>query len=184
MSWVIITVVRPSVVQAPVVGAERVAGERIERAERLVHQHDARRRERAGDAHPLALAAGELVGKPRSRCRARSSRTRSISSSTRAVRLASSQPSRGVIAMFSADRHVRKQPDALEHVADAAAQPDRIDGAHVLAFDPHDPCAVSMSRLISRSSVVLPEPDGPTTARNWRRGTSRLRRSSTGVRSP
>ena len=31
---------------------------------------------------------------------------------------------------------MRKQPAALEHVADAAAQRDRIDAAHVLAFDP------------------------------------------------
>ena len=45
--------------------AERVAGERIERAERLVHQHDARfcgQRPRHADA--LALAAGEFVRQP------------------------------------------------------------------------------------------------------------------------
>ena len=65
MSWVIITVVRPSLlVQGAVVVAERVAGERIERAERLVHQHDLRpRRERAGDADALALAAGQFMRK-------------------------------------------------------------------------------------------------------------------------
>src|SRR5262249_36478831 len=45
-------------VHAPIVLPEHIAGEGIERAERLVHQHDVRaRRERAGDAHPLALAA-------------------------------------------------------------------------------------------------------------------------------
>ena len=33
-------------------------------------------------------------------------------------------------------RHVRKQADALEDVADAAAQHDRIDGPDVLAVDP------------------------------------------------
>jgi hypothetical protein len=48
-------VVRPSaVVQGAVGAAERVAGDRIERAERLVHQHQLRLgRQRAGDADPL-----------------------------------------------------------------------------------------------------------------------------------
>ena len=66
MSWVIITVVRPSVsCRAPVVLRKRVAGERVERAERLVHQDDARAgRQRAGDADALAFAARELVREP------------------------------------------------------------------------------------------------------------------------
>ena len=42
--------------------AERVAGEGVERAERLVHQHDARLcGERARHADALALAAGKFV---------------------------------------------------------------------------------------------------------------------------
>ena len=65
MSWVIMTVVSPSLcVQRAKIVAERVAGQRIERAERLVHQHDLRpRRQRAGDADALALAARQLMGK-------------------------------------------------------------------------------------------------------------------------
>ena len=50
------------VVQRAKIVAERVAGEGIERAERLVHQHDAwlgRQRPRHADA--LALAAGQFV---------------------------------------------------------------------------------------------------------------------------
>ena len=59
------TVVRPSLsCSGAIVVAERVAGEGIERAERLVHQHDPRpRRERARDADALALAAGQFVRK-------------------------------------------------------------------------------------------------------------------------
>ncbi len=65
MSWVIMTVVSPSVaVQGAVVVAEGVAGEGIERAERLVHQHDLRPCcQRPGDADALALAARQLMGK-------------------------------------------------------------------------------------------------------------------------
>ena len=60
-------VVRPEpVVQRAVRGAERIAGDRIERAERLVHQHHVgSRRQRARDADPLALAAGQRSGKAR-----------------------------------------------------------------------------------------------------------------------
>ena len=65
MSWVIMTVVSPSLrVQFAKIVAERVAGEGIERAERLVHQHDPRLgRQRAGDADALALAAGQFMRK-------------------------------------------------------------------------------------------------------------------------
>jgi len=52
------------VMQRPVGSAERIAGDRIERPERLVHQHDARpRRDRPCDAGALALAAGQRMGK-------------------------------------------------------------------------------------------------------------------------
>ena len=48
--------------QGAVVVAERIAGEGIERAEWLVHQHDARPgRQRPGDADALALAARQLL---------------------------------------------------------------------------------------------------------------------------
>ena len=46
-------------VQPPILGAERVAGHGIERAERLVHQHDRRLcRQRARHADALVLATG------------------------------------------------------------------------------------------------------------------------------
>ena len=66
MSWVIMTVVSPSLrCSVAKIVAERVAGQGIERAERLVHQHDARLcRQRARHADALALAAGQFVRQP------------------------------------------------------------------------------------------------------------------------
>lgn len=47
------------------------AGRRVERGERRVHQWHVRpHRERAGEGDARPLSAGELCGKPRSRCRA------------------------------------------------------------------------------------------------------------------
>ena len=57
------TVLRRRVFKARNSSCRRRAGDRIERAERLVHQHDRRiGGERAGEADALALAAAELRG--------------------------------------------------------------------------------------------------------------------------
>ena len=51
------------VVEAPQPGAQLLAHARVERAERLVEEEHLRLdRERAGEGHPLALAARELAG--------------------------------------------------------------------------------------------------------------------------
>ena len=69
-SWVTNTVVTCDlVVQPPQPVAQVLAHARVERAERLVQQQHLRLdRERAGERHPLALAAGQLrrvaVGEP------------------------------------------------------------------------------------------------------------------------
>ena len=62
MSWVTnTTVLRSSRLQAQELVLEALAVDRVDRAERLVHQHQRRvGGERAGDADALALAAGEL----------------------------------------------------------------------------------------------------------------------------
>src|SRR5437667_6958886 len=107
--------------QGAVVIAERIAGEGIERAERLVHQDDARsRRQRPRDADTLTLPARQLMGKaiavegavephqieqfvyPRSNLRRR-----------RALQLRRDPDIAG-------DADMREQPAALKHVADAA----------------------------------------------------------------
>ena len=129
MSWVIMTVVSPSrCVQGAVVVAERIAGEGIERAERLVHQDDARpRRQRPRDADALALAARQLMRQ-----------AVAVLAALEPDQIEQFVDPRGDLGRRYAlqfrrdpdivgDAHMRKQPAALEHVADAAAQsaPDR-----------------------------------------------------------
>ena len=116
--------------------AERVAGEGIERAERLVHQHDARPcRQRTRDADALALAAGKFVRKAVAIQRAVEPHQieQFVHPRGDLVRRRAEQFRRD--ADIAGDAEMRKQPAALEHIADAPAQPDRIDRAHVLAFD-------------------------------------------------
>ena len=64
MSWVTNTIVlRTLGLQPQELVLEARAGDRVDGAERLVHQQHRRvGAERTGHAHPLALAAGELVG--------------------------------------------------------------------------------------------------------------------------
>ena len=136
--------------QRAIIVAERIAGEGIERAERLVHQHDARPcRQRPRNADALALAAGSSCGS-RSRYCARSSRTRSSSSSTRAAISAGRRAEQfWRDADIAGDAQMRKQPAALEHIADPPPQPDRIDVAHVLALD-RDGAAVGLDQPVGQ----------------------------------
>ena len=62
-----------------------------------------------------------------------------------------------------ADREVREQADLLDHVADAASQLRRRAGADARPVDQDVARRVSsIMRFASRSAVVLPQPDGPT----------------------
>ena len=127
MSWVTKTIVfcNPRRILQELVLQPR-ARDRVDRAERLVHQHHRRvGRERARDADALLLAARQLAGKAVA-IGAGSMPTSASNSSTRAAIRASSQPrSRGTVAMFCGDRPVRKEADLLDHVADAAPQARR-----------------------------------------------------------
>jgi hypothetical protein len=125
-------------VQPPVVLAERVAGERVERAERLVHQHDRRLgRERPGQADALAFAAGKLAGKPFAKLAvAETDQREQRLDPRRRPRVVPAEQLRRDADVLG-DSHVREQADALEHVADLSPQCDRIRGLHVLAVDPH-----------------------------------------------
>ncbi len=51
--------------------------------------------------------------------------------------------------ILSATLDMRKQPAALEHIADAAAQRDRIDRADVLALD-RDAAAVGLDQPVGQ----------------------------------
>ena len=86
------------------------ARDRVDRAERLVHEHDRRvRRERACETDALALAARELRGKPLASTAGRSTRSRS-SSTRRAVSPFGRPRSRGTVATLSATVMCGKSP--------------------------------------------------------------------------
>ena len=144
---------------------QAIARQRIERAERLVEQHHARLGgERAGDADALLLAARELVRPARRGSPPGSSSTSSSSSSTRRRMRASSQPSSdGVTRDVLGDGQVREEADALEDVADAAAQLVRRQArARRRRRCSTRPDVGSMRRLIILSVVVLPQPEPPS----------------------
>ena len=108
------------VVQAPQPGAQLLAHPRVERAERLVEQQHRRLDgERAGERHPLALAAGELarvaLAQVRRGRRGRAARPRAAASRTSA-RLRTVRPN----ATLSAHGHVLERRVVLEDEADLA----------------------------------------------------------------
>jgi hypothetical protein len=110
------------VVQPSIFDAERIARQRIERAERLVHQHDLRPRgERARDADALALSSGERGRVARREIRAEADEREQLGHAL-CDRLARPADQRRRDADVLGDGQMRKQPDALEHVADPPPQ--------------------------------------------------------------
>ena len=125
MSWVTkIDRLADLALQAQELVLEAAAGDRVDRAERLVHQHQRRvGGQRARDPDPLPLAAREL--RPGSGRRSPSGRARRARAARARARGSAPWPSRAGAApsaMLSLDRHVREQPDLLDHVADPAPQ--------------------------------------------------------------
>ena len=115
---------------------DHLAIDGIERGERLVHQQHRRiDRQRARDTDPLRLAAGELVriAVDELTRRQRQHRQELLGASAPSARIPTEKPRHD--ADILGDRHVRKKPDLLDHVADAAAQLDRVDGIGVAARD-------------------------------------------------
>ena len=133
MSCVIITVVRRELVmQAPVVLAQAIARQRVERGERLVHEDDRRvrppehaRRRRAGARRPRAGAESACDSWDRAGRGPSSSSTRAA---LRAI-VPAQQPRRDGDVL--GHRHMREQADLLKHVADAAPQRDRIERVRI-----------------------------------------------------
>ena len=166
------------VVQLAQPAAQLLAHLGVERAERLVEQQHARLdRQRAGERHALALAAGEL--RRIAARRSRSSCTRSSSSSTRSrdLRLG---------GRVAARPHAQAEGDVLEHASCGGtarsagtrsrrgARARRADARPRRRTGPR-PRSGNSSPAMMRSSVVLPEPDGPSSAHELaRRGSSRL----------
>ena len=164
-----------------------VAGLAIEVARRLVAEEQRRiGHDRARDADALFLAAGQLtrevihaVAKPDDRQRTSTRLRRSALPS-----LVSSSGS----STFRAARQHGQQVVELEHEADVAGAPRRqfAPGQLVDAVAAHADRAFRRrieppSRL---SSVVLPEPDGPMSARKSPSGISSVTPCRTSMRSP
>ena len=158
-------VVFEPLVQLLDLGAHLHAQLGVEVGQRLVEQEDLRiAHDGAAHGDALALAAGELARiARRAAARARGCRRPArpaASISLFGVRLAAS----GEKPMFSRDRHVRIERVVLEHHGDVAVlrrqslttrPPMRIS-----------PAVMSSSPAIMRSSVDLPQPDGPTRTTN------------------
>ena len=147
----------------------------VERAERLVEQQHARAvDERARERDALLLAARELA---RLAAAEPSSPTSSSISSTRPLHLPlvdalAAQPEGDVLE----DGQVREERVALEDGVDVAPvrrQPDDV------AVAEEDRALVGSSKPpIIRSVVVLPQPDGPSSAKKEPEGISSVRSST------
>ena len=116
--------------QLAIIIAQRIAGEGIERAERLVHQHDARlcgKRPRHADA--LALSAGQFMRHAVAILRA--VEPDEIEQFVDARGYFRGRPAEQFWrdADIAGHAHMRKQRAALEHIADAPPQPNRIGAA-------------------------------------------------------
>ena len=161
------TVFRTLRLDAAELAVQLRARDRIERAERLVHQQDRRiGGQRARDADALPLAARQLERPARARrspAAGRPARAARAIARVDARRVPAQQPRHDADVLR--DGHVRKQPDLLEDVADAAAQ---------LEADPTRACRAPRRRTAPRSgtsrpltsfrSVLLPAPLRPTSA--------------------
>ena len=148
--------------------------DRVDRRERLVHQQDDRiGGQRPGDADALVLTAGQLVRV--ARCRTGPGRGRRVPAarSTRARMRSFGQPSsRGTVATFAAIVWCGNSPTCWmtypirRRRSTASAVRMSSPSSRIL------PLVGSISRLIMRRIVDLPQPDGPISATSSPAGTS------------
>ena len=114
------------------------AGDRVERAERLVHQHHRRvGRERSGEADTLALAARDLrrvAGAVVLRRQVDEVEQLVHAHGDLLLRPAEQLRHGGDVL---GDGHVREEADLLDHVADAAAELGLVQSVDALPIDPH-----------------------------------------------
>jgi hypothetical protein len=114
---------------------ERGAGQRVERAERLVHEEQRRVcGERARHAHALALPAGKLRGEARPELvRVEPDQPQQLFDARAHVRLVPTFE-RGDKPDVAADREVREESRVLYDVARASSQLDGVPRARGFAF--------------------------------------------------
>ena len=142
--------------------AHLVAQAAVEAGERLVHQQHARaRRDRARERDALLLAAREHV---------RIERRRSCASPTRSSASRASRSASALRQRLQPEHHIgeigqmREQREVLEHQADAAPlrRLEAASPATSRSLIRMRPALGRSTPAASRSSVVLPQPDGPS----------------------
>ena len=152
-----------ALVQPGELGAHARAQLGVEVRERLVHEERPRLADdRPPHRHPLALPAGELRRPAVHAARRARASPPSVDplGDLRLRHLAMPQPEGEVLAHGL----VRVERVALEHHRDVAV--GRLERGDVVVADP-DPALVTFSSpAIIRSSVDLPQPDGPTSTMN------------------
>ena len=138
MSWVTNTIVlRTLGLQPQELRLQPVADDRVDGAERLVHQQHRRvGGQRPGHADALPLAAGELGGVAVAvDGGVEADRGRAARRPASRMRLRSQPSSRGTVPTFVAHGLVREEADVLDDVADPAAQLVGVDAGDVLAAE-------------------------------------------------
>ena len=172
------TVLRSSACRRRNSSCSRVRVIGIDRAERLVHQQHRRiGRERTGDADALALTARELRRDSGRGTSPGSRPTVVSSSSTRAVdarAVPTEQPRHGRDVASRSSGAGTGRPAGSRSRCGGAARRDRRVVTSSSSTRMRPPVG-SMSRLIMRRIVVLPQPDGPTRTAISPSATSRLR---------
>ena len=164
-------------VQPRELGAHRDAQLGVEVRQRLVHQERLRlAHDRAAHRHALALAARQRATGLRSS--SSSSPSLPAMSRTRRVALALVHPPQlEPVGEVVGHRHVRVERVVLEHHRDVALLRRLLRDVGVA--DPDRARRVtSSSPAIERRSVVLPQPDGPTSTMNSPSAMSRLTSST------
>ncbi len=129
----VVTPSRSWIARYAVPSESRVTG--IERAERLVHQHHVGPcGDGAGDAGALALAARQRMGQAGGVALRQLDEIEQFGDAGIDLGARPSEELRRDADVL-ADRHVRKQADALEHIADASAQQRSVEGLYRDAVD-------------------------------------------------
>ena len=141
MSWVTKTMVLSSSrCRRERLGLQLFAHDRVDRAERLVHQQDVRvDGEAASHADPLLLAAGELAGVALGERTGRGRRHPSVRGPARGPPSRATPVSTGHCRDVVDHREVGQQPGVLQHVADAAAKRHGIAPGDGFAVDRDSP---------------------------------------------
>ena len=119
---------------------EMLAYDRVDRAERLVHQQHGRvGGQRAGHADALALSAGELLRVAVAvDGRVEPDQVEEFGGALTALAALPAEKMRDGRGVLQ-DRLVREQAHLLDDIADTAAEPDRVDGGYVVPVEEYPP---------------------------------------------